>query len=188
MGCREEASLAYQNVVAEIESLPDGPEIGALFDFDGTIISGYSAVAFFQEQVKRGHMSPRDVVELMSVMASFGIGILGFPARSIPRRARSSKPTSARATRSRSFRQRRPTRSPLRHAASISSTYCVRTCKSKTASLRAPSCDRSVSAMARSLPQSHWPSRMVSILQRAFFIRTARMTSNFSSASATHDR
>jgi putative phosphoserine phosphatase/1-acylglycerol-3-phosphate O-acyltransferase len=72
--------LAYQNVVAEIESLPDGPEIGALFDFDGTIISGYSAVAFFQEQVKRGHMSPRDVVELMSVMASFGIGILGFPA------------------------------------------------------------------------------------------------------------
>ena len=80
MGCREEASLAYQNVVAEIESLPDGPEIGALFDFDGTIISGYSAVAFFQEQVKRGHMSPRDVVELMSVMASFGIGILGFPA------------------------------------------------------------------------------------------------------------
>ena len=72
--------MAYQNVVAEIESLPDGPEIGALFDFDGTIISGYSAIAFFQEQVKRGHMSPRDVVELISVMASFGIGILGFPA------------------------------------------------------------------------------------------------------------
>lgn len=80
MGCREDPSLVYQNVVAEIESLPDGPEIGALFDFDGTIISGYSAIAFFQEQLKRGHMSPRDVVELISVMASFGIGILGFPA------------------------------------------------------------------------------------------------------------
>jgi putative phosphoserine phosphatase/1-acylglycerol-3-phosphate O-acyltransferase len=51
-----------------------------LFDFDGTIISGYSAVAFFQEQLKRGHLSPRDFVELLSVMASFGIGILGFPA------------------------------------------------------------------------------------------------------------
>ena len=72
--------MAYQDVVAEIERLPDGPEIGALFDFDGTIISGYSAVAFFQEQLKRGHMSPRDFVELLSVMASFGIGILGFPA------------------------------------------------------------------------------------------------------------
>ena len=72
--------LPHQDVVAEILDLPDGPEIGAFFDFDGTIISGYSAVAFFQEQLKRGHMSPRDVVELMSVMASFGIGILGFPA------------------------------------------------------------------------------------------------------------
>ena len=72
--------MPYQNVVEEIENLPDGPEIGALFDFDGTIISGYSAIAFFQEQLKRGQMSPRDVVELISVMASFGIGILGFPA------------------------------------------------------------------------------------------------------------
>ena len=72
--------MAYQDVIAEINELPDGPEIGALFDFDGTIISGYSAVAFFQEQVKRGHLSPRDFVELLSVMASFGIGVLGFPA------------------------------------------------------------------------------------------------------------
>jgi len=72
--------VAYQDVIAEINELPDGPEIGALFDFDGTIISGYSAVAFFQEQIKRGHLSPRDFVELLSVMASFGIGILGFPA------------------------------------------------------------------------------------------------------------
>jgi putative phosphoserine phosphatase/1-acylglycerol-3-phosphate O-acyltransferase len=72
--------LAYEDIVAEIEKLPDGPEIGALFDFDGTIISGYSALAFFREQLRRGHMSPRDVVELLSVMASFGVGILGFPA------------------------------------------------------------------------------------------------------------
>ena len=72
--------MAYENIVEEIEKLPDGPEIGALFDFDGTIISGYSAFAFFQEQVRRGQMSPRDVVELLSVMGSFGIGILGFPA------------------------------------------------------------------------------------------------------------
>jgi putative phosphoserine phosphatase/1-acylglycerol-3-phosphate O-acyltransferase len=72
--------LAHQNLLAEIEKLPDGPEIGALFDFDGTIISGYSAIAFFREQIRRGDMSPRDVVELITVMASFGLGILGFPA------------------------------------------------------------------------------------------------------------
>ena len=72
--------MAHQDVIAEINELPDGPEIGALFDFDGTIISGYSAVTFFQEQIKRGQLSPRDFVELLSVMGSFGIGILGFPA------------------------------------------------------------------------------------------------------------
>ena len=72
--------MAHQNIIAEIEALPDGPEIGALFDFDGTIISGYSVFAFFQEQLRRGHMSPRDFVEFLSVIASFGLGILGFPA------------------------------------------------------------------------------------------------------------
>jgi len=81
MGSRKEPVMAHQNLVAEIEQLPDGPAIGALFDFDGTIIAGYSAVSFFREQLKRGHMSPRDFVELVSVMASFGVGILGFPAR-----------------------------------------------------------------------------------------------------------
>ncbi len=72
--------LAYHEITAEIEKLPDGPEIGALFDFDGTIIAGYSAVAFLREQLRRGEMSPRDLVELISVMASFGVGVLGFPA------------------------------------------------------------------------------------------------------------
>lgn len=80
MGGQEEPALAHQDVISEIEQLPDGPEIGAFFDFDGTIISGYSAIAFFQEQLKRGHLSPRDFVELLSVMTSFGIGVLGFPA------------------------------------------------------------------------------------------------------------
>ena len=70
----------HNDVVAEILKLPDGPEIGALFDFDGTIISGYSIFAFFEEQLRRGHMSPRDLVELVTVMASYGIGVLGYPA------------------------------------------------------------------------------------------------------------
>ena len=49
--------LPHQDIVAEVMDLPDGPEIGAFFDFDGTVISGYSATAFIQEQVKRGTLS-----------------------------------------------------------------------------------------------------------------------------------
>ncbi len=72
--------LPHQDVVAEIMDLPDGPEIGAFFDFDGTLISGFSAFAFIQEQVRRGHLSPRELAELVGAMASFGLGNMGFSA------------------------------------------------------------------------------------------------------------
>jgi len=70
----------HQDVIAEILKLPDGPEIGAFFDFDGTVIAGYSVMAFIKEQIKRGHLSPRELVELLSAMASFGLGNSGFSA------------------------------------------------------------------------------------------------------------
>ena len=66
--------------VAQIAASPPGPQIGAFFDFDGTVISGYSVTAFIKEQIKRGHMSPRELVELLSAMASFGLGDVGFSA------------------------------------------------------------------------------------------------------------
>lgn len=72
--------LPHQDVVAEVLKLPDGPQIGAFFDFDGTVISGYSAFAFIEEQIKRGHLSPRELVELLGAMASFGMGQMGFSA------------------------------------------------------------------------------------------------------------
>jgi len=72
--------LQHEDVIAEIMDGPDGPEIGAFFDFDGTLISGYSAIAFLQEQVKRGNLSPRELMELVSVMVSFGLGQKGFSA------------------------------------------------------------------------------------------------------------
>ena len=68
----------HTDIVSEVLKTPDGPATGAFFDFDGTLISGYSAIAFIQEQVKRGHMSPRELIELVSTMASFGLGNTGF--------------------------------------------------------------------------------------------------------------
>ena len=75
--------LPHQDVVAEVLKLPDGPEIGAFFDFDGTVISGYSATAFIQEQIKRGTLSVRELVELIGAMGSFGLGRMGFSAMMI---------------------------------------------------------------------------------------------------------
>jgi putative phosphoserine phosphatase/1-acylglycerol-3-phosphate O-acyltransferase len=75
--------LPHQDVIAEVIEAPDGPQVGALFDFDGTLISGYSAIAFIEEQVRRGTLSPRELIELVSAMASFGFGNMGFSAMMI---------------------------------------------------------------------------------------------------------
>jgi putative phosphoserine phosphatase/1-acylglycerol-3-phosphate O-acyltransferase len=48
-------------LIAEIEAGPEGPEIGAFFDVDGTLIAGYSANVFYQEFLRRMQMSPVDI-------------------------------------------------------------------------------------------------------------------------------
>ena len=39
-------------LVAEVDSSPEGPHVGAFFDFDGTLIDGYSAVMYFRERLR----------------------------------------------------------------------------------------------------------------------------------------
>ena len=52
--------------------------MAAIFDFDGTLIAGYSATAFIREQLRRGDLSPLQFVELMRAATNFGLGNLGF--------------------------------------------------------------------------------------------------------------
>jgi len=67
-----------QQLLQDIKDSPKGPRIAAIFDFDGTLIAGYSATAFVREQLKRGDLSARQFVELMRAMTSFGLGNIGF--------------------------------------------------------------------------------------------------------------
>jgi putative phosphoserine phosphatase/1-acylglycerol-3-phosphate O-acyltransferase len=53
----------YSETVAGILEGERGPHIGAFFDFDGTLISGYSVVPFLWEQLYDGLLMPRDVSE-----------------------------------------------------------------------------------------------------------------------------
>lgn len=70
----------YSKVTKEIDALPDGPQIGAFFDFDGTVIYGYSATTYLREQIKRGDIAPGQLVELVKTMTQFGMGNMGFSA------------------------------------------------------------------------------------------------------------
>ncbi len=70
----------YAKVIKEVEASPSGPQIGAFFDFDGTIIYGYSATTYLREQIKRGYVTPGQLVELTKTMVQFGMGNMGFSA------------------------------------------------------------------------------------------------------------
>lgn len=70
----------HKELLQKIDEMPDGPQIAAIFDFDGTLIAGYSATVFIREQIKRGDLSPKEFVQLASAMTNFGLGNLGFSA------------------------------------------------------------------------------------------------------------
>ncbi len=48
--------MSVADAIAAIEAGPKGPKIGAFFDFDGTLIDGYSAAPVFPREVA----PPRD--------------------------------------------------------------------------------------------------------------------------------
>ncbi len=69
-----------KQLLESINEAPDGPGVAAIFDFDGTLISGYSATVFVREQIRRGEFTAREFAELMNAMLSFGMGRAGFSA------------------------------------------------------------------------------------------------------------
>lgn len=51
--------------IAAIEAGPKGPEIGAFFDFDGTLIDGYSAAAYFADRLRRREMGLGEAADVV---------------------------------------------------------------------------------------------------------------------------
>ena len=55
------------DAIAAIEAGPKGPDIGAFFDFDGTLIDGYSARAYFADRFRRREMGLGEAVDIVRV-------------------------------------------------------------------------------------------------------------------------
>jgi putative phosphoserine phosphatase/1-acylglycerol-3-phosphate O-acyltransferase len=68
----------HKDVVSNIEAAPQGSQVGAFFDFDGTLIAGFSATVFLKEQIRRGEVSPQEFLEMLSALAQFSLGGMGF--------------------------------------------------------------------------------------------------------------
>src|ERR1700754_235690 len=52
-------------LIADVEAGPQGPRVGAFFDFDGTLIDGYSLAAFARHHLRSGHVTPADIGRML---------------------------------------------------------------------------------------------------------------------------
>ncbi|MDP3677454.1 MAG: HAD-IB family hydrolase [Novosphingobium sp.] len=66
---RSATRLDVAAAVKRIEAAQQGPKTIAVFDFDGTLINGYSASVFFQHQLRRREMGAMDLADAMTAMA-----------------------------------------------------------------------------------------------------------------------
>ena len=58
---------ALQQRLDEVYSGPTGPRIGAFFDFDGTLIHGFSAVDFYLDRIRRGKVGPVEGLQTIAL-------------------------------------------------------------------------------------------------------------------------
>ena len=59
-------------LVDEVDRSPDGPTVGAFFDFDGTLIYGFSVLALQAARLRRRDVSPQEVANALAT----GIGLV----------------------------------------------------------------------------------------------------------------
>jgi HAD superfamily hydrolase (TIGR01490 family) len=68
----------YATLLENVRSAPRGRRTAAFFDFDGTLIDGYSAMAMMQLRARRREMSPVEVARLLMVGVEAGFGRADF--------------------------------------------------------------------------------------------------------------
>ncbi len=62
-----EIAWTEQDLLDDVASGPQGPEVGAFFDFDGTLIDGYSLGVFARHHVRSGHVTPTDLGRMLLI-------------------------------------------------------------------------------------------------------------------------
>ncbi len=70
--------LSYEDLLADIYDAGEGPEIAAFFDFDRTLIQGYSVMSVMQEQIRGGDMSWREFSGQAGAALKYSRGQLNF--------------------------------------------------------------------------------------------------------------
>jgi putative phosphoserine phosphatase/1-acylglycerol-3-phosphate O-acyltransferase len=77
---RGEEATPLQVHTREIQSGPSGPAVGAFFDLDNTLVSGFSALVFLRDRVFSGRIGWRDLGDVAANAIGFQRGSVGFSA------------------------------------------------------------------------------------------------------------
>jgi len=62
-------------VVEAVRNAPGGPEIGAFFDFDGTLVHGYTANSVYQDRIRKGQIGALELAR--TIVAAVDGTVLG---------------------------------------------------------------------------------------------------------------
>ena len=67
-------TLRLPGSVAEIQASPEGPEIGAFFDLDGTLVAGFTGVMMTQDRLRRRQMSVGEFIGMVQAGLNHQLG------------------------------------------------------------------------------------------------------------------
>ncbi len=68
----------FDELTQHVEESQRGPEVGAFFDLDRTLLEGFSVYAFLGERLRSGTMPPREMLANLSSMLNYSLGRMGF--------------------------------------------------------------------------------------------------------------
>jgi len=69
----------YAHITADVDQSRGGRTTAAFFDFDGTLIAGFSVLSFLRQRVLSGDMPPREAITQLAAGWEYGLKLSNFP-------------------------------------------------------------------------------------------------------------
>ena len=62
------------DAIEQVRRGPKGPQVGAFFDLDGTLVRGYTAAVFYSDRVRGGQVSSGEFLRILLSALDTGLG------------------------------------------------------------------------------------------------------------------
>src|ERR1700741_3723502 len=66
--------LRLPGSVAEVDASPEGPQVGAFFDLDGTLVGGFTVAAVTRDRLRHREVGPGEFLHMMQLAVEYRLG------------------------------------------------------------------------------------------------------------------